>query len=159
MLRKKWPVLILSLIVIPLAVLACSSSEIIATPPPDSDEDSRGGPCEGIEPIVEAWVDENLDEVGEKVGELVTRDLPIARDIVAAAVESALQSYLEWESVEAEPSQTKQTCIARVRLTFPLTIDLPLISLDRKVQVDYELHIRENRVVDSDFDLDSFQME
>ena len=108
---------------------------------------------------MEAWVGGNLDEVGEKVGELVTLNFPIARDIVAAAVESALQSYLEWEIVEAEPSQPKQTCIARVRLTFPLTIDLPLISLDRKVQMDYELHIREDRVVDADFDLDSFQME
>ena len=157
--RKKWSILILSLIVIPLAALACSSPESSPTLPPDSDEDSQGNPCEGIEPVVEAWIDDNLDEVGEEVGKLVTLDLPIARDIVAAAVERALQSYLEWEIVEAEPSQAKQTCIARVRLTFPLRIDLPLISLEHQVQVDYELHIRENRVVDADFDLDSFQME
>jgi len=157
-LQKKWIILILSLIVIPLAALACSSPESSPTFPPDPDEDSQGNPCEGIEPVVEAWVDENLDEIGEKVGELVTGDLPIARDIVAAAVESALQSYLEWEIVKAEPSQDKRECIARVRLTFPVTIDLPLISLDRKVQVDYVLRIQENRVVDADFDLDSFQM-
>jgi hypothetical protein len=158
-LPKKWTILILILIVIPLAALACSSPKTTPTPPPDSDKDSQGAPCEGIKPVVEAWIDDNLDEVGEKVGELVTLDLPIARDIVAAAVESALQSYLKREIVEAEPSQDKQTCIARVRLIFPLRIDLPLISQEHQVQVDYELHIRENRVVDSDFDLDSFQME
>jgi len=158
-LPKKWTILILILIVIPLAALACSSPKTTPTPPPDSDKDSQGGPCEGIEPAVEAWIDDNLDEVGEKVGELVTLDLPIARDIVAAAVERALLPYLEREIVKAEPSQDKQTCIARVRLTFPLRIDLPLISQEHQVQVDYELHIRENRVVDSDIDLDSFQME
>ena len=157
--QKKWLILILILIVITLAALACSSPESSPTFPPGSDEDSQGNPCDGIEPVVEAWVDENLDEIGEKVGELVTLDLPIARDIVAAAVESALQSYLEWENVEAEPSQAKQECIARVRLTFPLRIDLPLISQEHKVQVDYVLRIRENRVVDSDIDLDSFRME
>jgi len=149
-LPKKWIILILILIVIPLAASACS--------PPDSDEDGRGGPCESIEPAVEEWLDDNLDDISEVIGELVTLDLPIARDIVAEAAKRALLSHLEREIVKAEPSQDKRECIARVRLTFPLTIDLPLISLDRKVQVDYVLRIQGNSVMDSDIDLDSFHM-
>ena len=157
--HKKWIVLILSLIIIPLIALACSSPEATPTPHPDSNKDSVGGSCDSIEPAIEEWLDDNLDDISEIIGELVTLDLPIARDIVAKAVEKALLSYLEWEIVRAEPSQDERSCITRVRLTFPLRIDLPLIKQEHKVQVEYVLRIQEERVVDSDIDLDSFHME
>jgi len=129
------------------------------TESPDSDRNDRGGTHESIEPAVEEWIDDNMDDLSEQIGELVTGDLPIARDIVAEAVKRALLSYLEWKIIEVETSEDKRERIARVRLVFPLRLELQVISREYQIRVDYVLRIRENRVVDSDIDLDSFKME
>jgi FtsZ-binding cell division protein ZapB len=114
--------------------------------------------CGNTEPFVELWLEANIDDISEMVGGLITLNMPIAKDIAAKVVEQALMSYLEWDIVNTALSPDNQTCIKTVRLTFPIKMDLAQLSMQYGVQVDYLLRIRENRVIDSDIDLESFNM-
>ena len=155
MLRKKWVAPLCVLIIIVSVASACSAP----AQPSGSASDEQSAAIKSIEPAIEVWVDDNMDDIAEKVGELVTLDFPIARDIAAEATRRAILSNLKWKIIEVEESQDNLEYITRVRLTFPLRLELPLVSQEHKVQVDYVLRIRESKVEDSDIDLDSFQME
>ena len=155
MLLRKWVALLCVLIITISAVSACSAPTQLN----GSASDEQSAAIKSIEPAIEVWVDDNMDDIAEKVGELVTLDFPIARDIAAEATRRAILSNLKWKIIEVEESQDNLEYITRVRLTFPLRLELPLVSQEHKVQVDYVLRIRESKVEDSDIDLDSFQME
>ncbi len=108
---------------------------------------------------METWLESHADSISQEIGALVTGNLPIARDIAAAAAKTALLAYLEWEVIEIEKLEGGQEQIATVRLIFPLRLKLAVISEEHRIQVDYVLRIRDCIVVDSYLDLDSFQME
>jgi len=121
--------------------------------------DEHSSEFKSFEPAVEAWVDQYLDEISDDIGVLVTIDLPIARDIASEAVKKAVFQNLQWKITEVEAHRSGQGYAVRVRFTFPLKVDLPVFSKEYKIQADYVLHVRDGSVVDSDIDLDSFQME
>ena len=114
--------------------------------------------CENIDVAVEIWLKNNLDKIAEPVAELITMDLPIVKDIATELVSEALSHFLQWEIIEAEPATDDRTCIVRTRLVLPISIDLPLLSKEYTVQVDYLLYVRGGNVMDSDIDTSSFEM-
>jgi len=114
--------------------------------------------CKNIDVAVEIWLKNNLDKIAKPIAELITMDLPIVKDIATELVSEALSHFLQWEIIKMDQAPDSQTCIARTRLILPISIDLPLLSKEYKVQVDYLLYIRGGNVMDSDIDASSFEM-
>lgn len=131
----------------------------VATLLPISSGEKEKDICENTEFAVEIWLKNNVDNIAETIGELITLDLPIVKNIASELVSEALLHFLQWEIVDTESASDDQTCIVRTRLFVPIKIDLPLLSKEFKVQVDYLLYVRGGNVMDSDIDLQSFEME
>jgi len=108
---------------------------------------------------VQDWVRDNVDELSQRIGAIVTANLPFARDIAAKAIEKTLLTHLQLSIEYAEPVRGTNKCSARVRLEFPLELQIPLV--DKKgyhVSVQYDLILENGKVTDADIDLSSFQM-
>ena len=121
--KQKWVALLCSLLVILLVSVGCDS--LGATPPPESTPED---PCTDIEDAVEDWIHDNVDELSQEIGVLVTGDLPLVRGIVAEVIETALLAWVEFSVEDAEPIQGRDRCSARVRLEFPLELSIPLVG-------------------------------
>lgn len=154
--KQKWIALLCSLAVVLLVATGCSSSQEDTPPPkPSSEEDHYSD----VENAVQDWVVANVDELSEQIGSLVTGNLPLARDIVAKVIETALLTWLESSVESVEPLAGTDGYSARVKLEFPLELQIPLVGKKGyRVSVKYDIIIEDGDVTDSDIDLDSFEM-
>ena len=144
-----------SLLVVLLFVTGCSSPEVTSLP----ESPPKEGPCAGIESAVQKWVRDNVAELSKEIGPLVTKDLPLARDIVAKAIETALLAWIEFPVEDVEPVKGGDGCSARVKLEFPLEMQIPLVGKKGyRVSVEYDVIVEKGEVTDSDIDLSSFEM-
>ena len=154
--EQKWITLLCSLAVVLVVAAGCSSPQE-ATPPLKSTPEEV--PLSEIESAVQDWVVSNVDEVSEQIGSLVTGDLPLARDIVAKAIKTGLLSWLEFSIEYEESLKGTDRYSARVRLEFPLEVEIPLVGKKGyRVSVSYDIIVEDGKVTDSDIDLDSFEM-
>jgi len=154
--QKKRVAFLCTLVVVLLVAAGCSSSQE-DTPLPKSTPEEV--PCGDVESAVEDWVVADVDELSEQIGSLVTGDLPLARDIVAKAIETALLAWLEFSVESVEPLEGTDGCSARVKLEFPLEIEIPLLGKKGyRISVSYDIIVEDGKVTDSDIDLASFEM-
>ena len=154
--EQKWIALLCSLAVVLLVATGCSSSqEDTALPKSSPEEDTYSN----VESAVQDWVVANVDELSEQIGSLVTGDLPLARDIVAKAIETGLLAWLEFSVGSVEPLEGTDRCSARVKLEFPLELQIPLVGKKGyRISVSYDIIVEDGEVTDSDINLDSFEM-
>ena len=149
-------VFLYSMLVILLAATGCASPKEAA---PRQESALENDPCADIEGAVQDWVGDNVDELSQRIGALVTANLPFARDIAAKAIEKALLSRLQFSIEYAVPVSGTNKCSARVRLEFPLELQIPLVGKKGyHVSVQYDLILENGKVADADIDLSSFQM-
>ena len=150
--QKKRVAFLCSLLVILLVPAGCDSLE--ATPPTLEEN-----PCANIERAVDDWIDDSVDELSEEIGSLATGGLPLAKDIVAIATEAALLAWVEFSVEDAEPIQGTDRCSARVKLEFPLELEIPLLGkIGYRVSIAYDITVEDGEVTDSDINLSSFEM-
>ena len=150
--QMKWVAFLCSL---PIILLVSAGCESLETTPPTPQED----PCANIERVVDDWIDDNVEELSEDIGALVTGGLPLARDIAAIAIEGALLAWVEFSVENVEPIGGTDRCSARVKLEFPLELEIPLLGKKGyRVSVDYDVAVEDGEVIDSDIDLSSFDM-
>jgi len=149
--QKKRVAFLCSLLVILLIAVGCDSWE--------TEPSREENPCANIERAVDDWIDDNVEELSEEIGALVTGDLPLVRDIAAGAIKIALLAWLEFSIENVEPVKGTERCLARVRLEFPLELSIPLVgTIGYRVSVDYDITVEDGEVIDSDIDLSSFEM-
>ena len=140
-------------LVILLVTAGCSAS----TPP--SESPPKEDPCADIESAVQDWVQDNVTELSKEIGSLVTRDLPVVRAIAAKAIETALLAWLEFSVEDVEPLKSGDRCSARVKLEFPLEMQIPLVGKKGyRVSLEYDVIVEKGEVTDSDIDISSFKM-
>ena len=154
MLKEKRIAILLSSLLIMMVVAGCGSPKEDTSTPESSTEKN---PCVNVESAVENWVHDNVDEISEELGALVTGNIPLARDIAAKAIETALLAWMEFSIEHLESIDGK--CLAGVKLEFPLELKIPLVGTKGyRVSVEYDLIIEGGEVTDSDIDLSSFEM-
>ena len=154
--EQKWLAFLCSLAVVLLVATGCNSLQEDTPPPKSSPEEI---PLSEIESAVQDWVVANVDELSEQIGSLVTGDLPLARDIVAKAIETALLAWLEFSVESVEPLEGTDGSSAKVKLEFPLELQIPLVGKKGyRVTVSYDIIVEDGKVTDSDINLDSFEM-
>ena len=155
MMQQKRAALLCSLLGILLVAAGCISPE--ATPP--SEPSLEEGPFAEIETAVQDWVQDNMAELSEDIGILVTGDLPLARDIVAKAIETALGAWLEYSIEQTQPLEGTNKYSARVKLEFPLELEIPLVGkIGYRVSIAYDIVVENGQVTETDIDISSFQM-
>ena len=153
--EQKWIAPLCSLAVVLLVATGCSSSQEDTLPPKPSPQEYA---YSDVESAVQDWVVANVDELSEQIGSQVTGDLPLARDIVAKAIETALLAWLEFSVESVEPLEGTDGCSARVKLEFPLEVEIPLVGKKGyRINVSYDIIVEDGKVTDSDIDLDSFE--
>lgn len=156
MMENKRTVFLSGLLVILLVATGCAS---LKEPAPRQEPALENNPCANIEYAVQDWVRDNADELSQRIGALVTANLPFARDIAAKAIEKALLDRLQLSIEHAEPVSGTNKCLARVTLEFPLELQIPLVGKKGYwVSVQYDLILENGKVTDADIDLSSFKM-
>ena len=112
-----------------------------------------------VKTSVSGWIPTNADNVSDTVGALVTADTPIAKEMVAKAVKTALLSELEISVDHTRPVNGADKYYARVALGFPLLLELPIVGKkEYMVMVSYDFTIDDGQVVEADIDASSFEM-
>ncbi len=117
-----------------------------------------------IELAIGEWIDNDLFSILQDIGEEIR--LPIAKDVVAKALETAAHSTIQYKIIEVEMPPTSQEYAVTTRLSiFPMLPKWPnkenelLPSLQRyEISIEYKLSIVGNKVVNEDVDIHSFQM-
>lgn len=156
MMGNKRAVFLSGLVVILLVAAGCASPK---EPAPRQEPALENNTCANIEGAVQDWVRDNADELSQRIGALVTANLPFARDIAAKAIEKALLTRLQLSIEYAEPISGTNKCSARVTLEFPLELQIPLVDKrGYRVSVQYDLILENGKVTAADIDLSSFQV-
>ena len=156
MMRNKRAVFLCGLLVILMVAAGCASPE---EPTPRQEPVPDNNTCANIEGAVQDWVHDNVDELSQRIGALVTANLPFVRDIAAKAIEEALLARLQLSVEYAEPVSGTDKCSARVTLEFPLELQIPAVGKKGYlVSVQYDLILEDGKVTAADIDLFSFKM-
>jgi len=139
------------LLVIPLTLGSCTSKD--ASPEPPSEQEQ----LEEIERAVHKWVDENVDELAEQIGPLLTGNLPLLRDVASELIKKGLLAWLDVKILKITTIENEHMYSARAELEFPIVAKLPLLGEKRySVSVQYDLIIENGEVTDADIDVTSF---
>ena len=136
--------------------IGCGSPE-----PEESAETSEEGEAAyfDVKTSIAGWIPANADNISETIGTLVTADTPVARDIAAKAIKTALLAELEISVEHTKPIEGEDIYSARVAFSFPLSLELPVLGEKKYwVEIGYEFTIENGKVIDADIDLSSFEM-
>lgn len=156
MLQKKCILFLCGLLVISMIITGCGSPE--AAEPAATTEEGDVAHFD-VKTSIAGWIPANADNVSETIGALVTADTPIARDIVAKAIKTALLTELEISVEHIRFIEGEDIYSVRVALGFPLLLELPVLGeKEYWVEVSYEFTIEDGQVVDADIDISSFEM-
>jgi len=149
-----------ALLIACLIVFGCKSPENIETTEPlETTEEGDITKLE-IKSSIAGWMPGNADDVSDTIGALVTSDTPVARDIAAKAIETALLTELEILVEHTSPLDTEDTYSARVALGFPILFELPIVGEKNYwVSVGFDFIIEDGEVVSANIDTSSFKME
>ena len=151
---RKWIALLCVLPVIPLVMAGCTSKD--ASPEPPSEQEQH----EEIEQAAHKWVDENVDELAEQIGPLLTGNLPFISDVASDLIKRGLLGWLEVNVLHHDALEGRHRYFARVELSFPVEVKVPLIGEKRySVSVQYDFIIENEEVTDADIDTTSFRWE
>ena len=155
MLKEKRIAILLSLLLIMLVVTGCGSpKEDTGAPESPTEKESHIK----IEGSIADWVPGNVDELSEEIADQIT-GVPIAKDIAATAIKTAMLARLEIQIARVESLNGTDKYSARVNFRFPIELDLPIVGKKEYwISVTYNVIIEEGEVTDSEIDLSSFEM-
>jgi outer membrane lipoprotein-sorting protein len=156
MLQKNLTVFLCGLLVISMILAGCGSTE--AEESTETAEEGEAAHLD-IKTSIAGWIPANTDNISETIGALVTSDTPIARDIAAKAIKTALLTELDVSVKHIQYIEGEDKYSARVALGFPLLMKLPVIGeKEYWVEVSYEFTLENGQVVDTELDISSFEM-
>ena len=156
MAKKKRVLYLFSLLVIMLVVAGCGSPKEATRPPESSTEKESRIELEGS---IADWVPGNVDELSEDIADLVIGDLPLAKNIAATAIKTAMLARLEIQIEHVESLNGTDTYSVRANFRFPIEVDLPIVGKKEYwISVTYNITIEEREVTDSEIILSSFEM-
>ncbi len=142
------------LLAVSLLLGSCKSEDVSPEPPSEQEQ------WEEIEQAVSKWVDENVDELAEQIGPLLTGNLPFLRDIASDLIKKGLLAWLDVRILKIITIETEHKYSARVELGFPIEAELPLLGERRySVSIQYDFIIENGEVTDANIDVTSFDWE
>jgi len=156
--RKKWIVILCSLLVMILTTAGFCCTKTIPSEEPTQEEEQVEAYIE-VKASIGGWIPGNVDAISEEIGGLVTADLPVARDIVAKAIKTALLSEFNLSVKHTESLEGEDKYSARVGIEFPILLELPVIGeKEYWVTSYYDFTIDNGEVTDAHIDVSSFEM-
>lgn len=156
--QSKWTVILSSLIVLLLVTssLSCTKTAPPEEPAPEEDEDKAHAE---IKASIAGWLPVHTDKVSEEIGVLVTADTPIAREIAAKVVKTALLTTVELSVKHVENLEGEDKYSTKVGLGFPILLELPIIGeKEYWTSIIYVFIIENGEVKDAKIDVSSFDM-
>ena len=156
MARGKWSALVFLLLTMSLATGSCTSKEPAEESGPPPEDKGRIA----VETAMADWLPGNADEIAELLGPMVTKDLPIARDIATEAIRTALLTRYELSVEHVEDAGGTDAYSARVGITFPIVVKLPVLGeKEYLVRAAYDVTVKDGKVTESGFDASSVEVE
>jgi len=155
MLKEKRIAILISLLVIMLVVAGCGSSKEDTSSPESSTEKNSQIEIEGS---IADWVSSDVDELSEEIAGQIT-EVPIAKNIAATAIKTAMLARLEIQIEHMEPLNGTDKYSVRANFRFPVELDLPIVGeKEYWVSVSYNLILEGREVTESEIILSSFKM-